>query len=118
MQNGKVTSAILLDDGRVLIDQGDGTFTIAEGETDTVRLDAMTDAELTANAESDPDAPLADDDFWERDDLVVHHEPDKQKIHIAVDRPVINFFKRQGRGYQTRMNHVLRAYVASQKEAG
>jgi uncharacterized protein (DUF4415 family) len=33
---------------------------------------------------------------------------------IRIDTDVLNWFKAQGRGWQTRMNAVLRAYVKAQ----
>ena len=35
-----------------------------------------------------------------------------------VDRDVLDFFKRQGKGYQTRMNAVLRAYMEAVEKKG
>jgi uncharacterized protein (DUF4415 family) len=37
--------------------------------------------------------------------------PNKETITIRVDTDVVGWFKRQGRGYQTRMNQVLRRYM-------
>ena len=37
--------------------------------------------------------------------------PKKATITIRVDADVLGWFKRQGRGYQTRMNQVLRRYM-------
>jgi uncharacterized protein (DUF4415 family) len=34
----------------------------------------------------------------------------KAVLHMRIDRDVLDFFKRGGRGYQTRINAVLRAY--------
>ena len=39
----------------------------------------------------------------------------KQAISLLVDRDVLEFFKSGGKGYQTRMNAVLRAYMKSHK---
>src|SRR2546428_12592655 len=45
--------------------------------------------------------------------------PKKETITIRVDSDVLGWFKRQGTGYQTRMNQVLRRYmdVAGQQRA-
>lgn len=41
----------------------------------------------------------------------------KKAVYIRLDREVIAFFKEQGRGYQTKINAVLKAYMrAKQKE--
>ena len=34
----------------------------------------------------------------------------KTVLHMRIDRDVLEFFKRSGRGYQSRINAVLRAY--------
>ena len=39
----------------------------------------------------------------------------KAAISLRVDRDVLAFFKKDGRGYQTRMNAVLRAYMEAKK---
>lgn len=46
-------------------------------------------------------------------------EPSKKKlISLRVDPEVLDFFKAQGPGYQTRMNAVLQAYMQVKKEMG
>jgi uncharacterized protein (DUF4415 family) len=37
--------------------------------------------------------------------------PPRRPLTLRLDEDVIAFFKAQGRGYQTRMNAVLRAYM-------
>ena len=41
----------------------------------------------------------------------------KPSISIRLDPDILEWFKRQGRGYQTRINAVLRMYVVAQREA-
>jgi uncharacterized protein (DUF4415 family) len=36
--------------------------------------------------------------------------PPKAVLHMRVDRDVLEFFRAEGRGYQTKINAVLRAY--------
>lgn len=50
---------------------------------------------------------------WANAKIVVP-EP-KKMISLRVDPDVLSFFKGQGKGYQTRMNAVLRAYVEAQR---
>jgi uncharacterized protein (DUF4415 family) len=35
-------------------------------------------------------------------------------VTLRLDRDVLDWFRRQGRGYQTRINAVLRAFVEAQ----
>jgi uncharacterized protein (DUF4415 family) len=74
-------------------------------------VDALTDEQIEAAIKGDPDAvPLLDDDFWANAELVLPEGP-KDRITMYVDREVLEFFRSSGRGYQTRMNAVLRAYT-------
>src|SRR3954449_3122880 len=76
-------------------------------ETDYARLDAMTDEDIARAVASDPDAPPLDID-WSKARIVI--SPGKDVVTLRVDHDVLEFFRQQGRGYQTRMNAVLRAY--------
>jgi uncharacterized protein (DUF4415 family) len=40
--------------------------------------------------------------------------PAKQQLTIRLDTDVLNWLKTQGRGYQTRINRILRAAMESQ----
>jgi uncharacterized protein (DUF4415 family) len=41
--------------------------------------------------------------------------PSKAQLTIRVDREVLDWFRSQGRGYQTRINALLRAYMEAHK---
>lgn len=59
--------------------------------------------------------PELDESFWREARLV---EPDRtEQISLRIRRSVIQWFKRPGRGYQTRINRVLETYVQAQREA-
>lgn len=57
-----------------------------------------------------------DEDFW-RNARLVMPKPAKEAISLRVDQDVLAWFRAQGRGYQSRMNAVLRAYVESERTA-
>jgi uncharacterized protein (DUF4415 family) len=40
----------------------------------------------------------------------------KQQITLRLDPEVIRFFKRTGKGYQSRMGAVLRSYVEAKRK--
>ncbi len=42
----------------------------------------------------------------------------KRQLTVRIDGDVIDWFKAPGKGYQTRMNAVLRAYVEAQRHVG
>ncbi len=55
------------------------------------------------------DIPELDRDFWNSAKLV--HPKTKQAISIRLDSDVLDWFKNQGKGYQSLMNSVLKSYV-------
>jgi len=62
------------------------------------------------------DIPATHGVRWKRVDLLIP-EVNKRQITLRVDADVLAFFKSTGRRYQTRMNHVLRLYMAAQQQA-
>ena len=64
---------------------------------------------------TDPDAAPEVDVAWFKSARIVMPEP-KQSVSLRLDREVMEWFKKRGRGYQTRINAVLRAYVSSHGE--
>ncbi|MBB4402317.1 MULTISPECIES: BrnA antitoxin family protein [Rhizobium/Agrobacterium group] len=89
---------------------------IAKGEdgTDWARVDAMTDEDIERATRDDPDWAGFEDIDWSKAEVVFPTA--KQSISIRVDQDVVDFFKSTGKGYQTRMNAVLRHYVHEQKK--
>lgn len=49
-------------------------------------------------------------------DAILPEQTRKKLISLRVDPEVLDFFKSQGPGYQTRMNAVLTAYMQVKKE--
>jgi uncharacterized protein (DUF4415 family) len=79
-----------------------------KGKTDWARVDALTDEDIAKAVADDPDAAPLDID-WSNAVLVTL--PRKKAISIRVDEDVLDFFKKQGDGYQRRINAVLRSYM-------
>lgn len=69
----------------------------------------MTDEELEASIANDPDWAEFKDIDWSDAELVM--PPKKKAISIRLDEDVLDFFKREGEGYQRRVNAVLRSYM-------
>jgi uncharacterized protein (DUF4415 family) len=86
---------------------------IARGEskTDWKRVDAMSRSEVERLADKD-EGPLPAG--WEST-VMVGLPPAKQDIHIRLDGDILDWFKARGRGYQTRINAVLRAFVQTRQ---
>ena len=85
-----------------------------ESKTDWARVDAMTDEEIEAQMRDDPDwADLIDID-WSNATIVYPRA--KHAISIRLDKDIVDFFKATGKGYQTRINAVLRYYVEERRK--
>ncbi len=48
----------------------------------------------------------------------LHYRPGKKSVTIRLDEDVVKWFKKQGKGWQTKMNWVLRLYFASHRKTG
>ena len=80
----------------------------SEDRTDWERLRRERDAGI--EPEKDPDEGEFD---WSKAKVVM--PPPKALISVRLDADVLDFFKAQGRGYQTRINAVLRSYMTAKQ---
>lgn len=71
--------------------------------SDWERLNAMSDEDIDTS-----DIPELDDEFFQQAEL---HLPMKKPVTIRLDADVLEWFKSQGQGYQTRINNLLRKYM-------
>jgi uncharacterized protein (DUF4415 family) len=81
--------------------------TRARGATDLKRLRAMRDDEIDFS-----DIPQLGKSFWKAAKLVMP-EP-KDRLTIRVDHDIVQWLKKRGPGYQTRINAILRSYMEAQ----
>ncbi len=75
--------------------------------TDFEKLRAMTDDDIDCS-----DIPALTDEELASPEWFATY-PHQELFTLSVDRSVIDFFRKQGRGYRERMNSVLRDYVAA-----
>jgi uncharacterized protein (DUF4415 family) len=82
--------------------------------TDWTRLDSMTDDDIDTS-----DIPAVTPEMFAK--AVVKRglkvKDSKAQLTIRVDRDVLTWFKSHGRGYQTQINALLRAYMEAYKSA-
>jgi uncharacterized protein (DUF4415 family) len=82
--------------------------TLTKSQTDWERLGTMTDEEIDFSDVEE----ITPEQFAQ---AVVRRglkaAPKKQQITLRVDSDVIKWFKSRGRGYQTKINALLRAYM-------
>ena len=79
-------------------------------------LPRMTDAQLKRLDETPidySDIPELGDDFFKNAE-VVNWPPSKAQLTIRLDADVLAWLKSNGRGYQTRINRILRVAMESQ----
>jgi uncharacterized protein (DUF4415 family) len=82
-----------------------------KGETDFKRLRQMSDAAI-----DDSDIPKLGKSFWKTAKLRMP-EP-KDRLTIRVDHDIVQWLKKAGSGYQTRINAILRSYMNAQSDEG
>jgi len=104
MSKEKITKALLTEDGAVLVEQPDGTYRRAEGKTDWNRLETMPDDQIDYS-----DIPELDETFWAKAQLRLPET--KDRVTLRLDHDVLQWLKNQGKGYQTRINAILRQYM-------
>lgn len=83
-----------------------------ESETDRARILAKTEEELERDIAADPDWQDPPRDWMEAAQAVM--PAPKQLLSLRLDQDVVQWFRDQGPGYQTRINAVLRAFVQEQ----
>jgi uncharacterized protein (DUF4415 family) len=81
-----------------------------ESRTDWKRIRKMRDKDIVL----DEDAPEITEEML-RKAVVVRRR--KGSLTLRVDQDVLDWLRAQGRGYQTRINALLRAYMEEAKKA-
>ena len=76
-------------------------------KTDWERVSAMKDEQIDMS-----DIAELDDDFFLNAKLTT---PLKKPVTLRLDSDVLDWFKSQGQGYQTRINKLLRRYMETQQ---
>jgi uncharacterized protein (DUF4415 family) len=87
---------------------------IARGEdrTDWTKTNEMTGNKLERSIRADIDDVQEEPDWTQ---TVQGIPASKDHINIRIDHDVLQWFKSNGRGYQTLMNNVLRAFVETRQ---
>ena len=75
-----------------------------ESRTDWNRLEKQTNADIDTS-----DIPTLETIFFR--EAKIRLPKGKKSVSLRLDQDVLDWFKRQGKGYQTRINAILRAYV-------
>ena len=75
-----------------------------QSRTNWSNVKAQTDSDIDTS-----EIPELDVDFFKSADLRM--PSNKASITVRLDSDVLDWFRNQGRGYQTRINAVLRTYM-------
>ena len=78
--------------------------TIRESRTDWNRIKSMPDSDIDFS-----DVPKLSKSFFSK--AQVRMPKRKKAVSLRLDPDVLDWFKNEGKGYQTKINAILRAYV-------
>lgn len=73
----------------------------------------VTDEEVEGLVKNDPDDLYLTDEQLEERTWMYNFQDivEKEKISIRIDKDILDFFRSQGKGYQGKINNVLRVFV-------
>jgi len=86
--------------------------TSSKSQTDWKRIDALQDEEIDLSETREIPPEMFAGAMVRRRLQEVRR---KEQLTLRIDSDVVEWFKRQGQGYQTRINALLRAYVEAHK---
>ena len=91
---------------KTVIYKTDGSDQPALTEKEKAELEAL--ANVADDDIDTSDIPPLDETFWKVAEQGAFYKPVKKQITVRVDADVLAWLKSEGRGYQTRMNTILR----------
>lgn len=83
--------------------------TLPKGKTQWEKLESMSEEEIEKSAKADRDNPR-----WTKNMLnsaTLQMPQKKVSVHMYLDQDIVEWFKSKGKGYQPRINSVLKSYV-------
>ena len=84
----------------------------SKDRTNYRKVAAITDSAIRKAVDSDPDTFLPDERWFKAAQIVMPKS--KEIITLRLDPDILAWFRQGGRGYQTRINAVLRAFISGQ----
>jgi uncharacterized protein (DUF4415 family) len=87
----------------------------AEMRRQLAAIEAMPDDQIDTT-----DIPEMTEEEWNSKTVYVGlmYRPGKKSVTIRLDKDMVSWFKKRGKGWQTMMNWVLRLYYASHRKEG
>jgi uncharacterized protein (DUF4415 family) len=83
--------------------------TLPKGKTQWEKLESMSEEEIESSAKADTENPR-----WTKNMLnsaKLQMPKKKISVHMYLDQDIVEWFKSKGKGYQPRINSVLKSYV-------
>jgi len=108
MSGENETRALLTTDGRVLVQQPDGSYREVSGESDWASLDRMPDEEIERIAKTDDEAPPLTPSEWGNAEQL--YPPPRERVTLDIDWDLIVWLKRDAARFSDRVNQALREY--------
>ncbi len=78
-----------------------------QSKTDWARIDAVKDEGIDYS-----DIPPLTEDFFKK--AVIRWPSEKERITISLDKDILSYLRTLGKGYQTKINAILRAWFQIQ----
>ncbi len=88
---------------------------LVKESSDWKRLRSLSDRQIRRPIESEPEARPTDAEFWKKARVVIPAA--KRTITIRLDADLLEWLRKQ-KGYQTRINAVLRTYMDANLTSG
>ena len=85
-------------------------------QTNWGQVGVMSDAEIEKAVASDPDTFIPNAKWFEKALIVMPQS--KEMVTLRLDHDILAWFKHDGKGYQTRINAVLRSFVEAHPQNG
>ena len=96
--------------------KGKSTMTIVKKSLNDLSISKKRLAELEAIQDKDidySDIPELDEQFWKNAEVRLPET--KTGVYIRLDSDILEWMKSQGKGYQSRINAILRSYYEAHK---
>lgn len=84
-----------------------------ESRSDWAKAAAMTSEEIEATVAADPDEA---DMIMDWENATIEMPQPKAVLNMRIDQEVLDYFRNTGKGYQSRINAVLKSYVSRMRQ--
>ena len=112
MFRGPNAGLYLLGGQNVMREKPTGKTSVKNSATDWKRLRSKSGEEIRSGINEDPEVRATDAKFWQKAQVVLPRP--NETVTIRLDADLVEWLRRE-KGYQTRINAVLRTYMDAQR---